>query len=158
VVAASESYYILLYKNGVLVCICIHLQKPPRGCQVSSSVILHVIPLREGHSLNLELMFSHKSSCTVFLFQELISSFLSSLFSYYPHAPLTSEWCVCTRHQIQIYPYWASTTPLLPRPLTGFLCITDLVVLEFRDPPASASWVPGLKACATTLNWPVQEV
>jgi hypothetical protein len=31
---------------------------------------------------------------------------------------------------------------------TGFLCVA-LAVLELRNPPASASRVPGLKACAT---------
>jgi hypothetical protein len=32
---------------------------------------------------------------------------------------------------------------------TGFLCVA-LAVLELRNPPASASRVLGLKACATT--------
>jgi hypothetical protein len=33
----------------------------------------------------------------------------------------------------------------------GFLCIAN-AVLELRDPPASASQVLGLKACATTAQ------
>jgi hypothetical protein len=36
---------------------------------------------------------------------------------------------------------------------TGFLCIV-LAVLELRNPPASASRVLGLKACATTPSIP----
>jgi hypothetical protein len=40
---------------------------------------------------------------------------------------------------------------------TGFHCVTALAVLELtllepRDPPASAFWVLGLKACATTAR------
>jgi hypothetical protein len=34
---------------------------------------------------------------------------------------------------------------------TGFLCVA-LAVLELRNPPASASQVLGLKACATTAR------
>lgn len=30
---------------------------------------------------------------------------------------------------------------------------TDQAVLELTDPPASASWVLGLKVCVTTSGW-----
>ena len=45
---------------------------------------------------------------------------------------------------------------LLFPPKTGFLCVALTVLLaglELRNPPASASHVLGLKACATTA-WP----
>jgi hypothetical protein len=79
---------------------------------------------------------------------------LKNLQHFSSHAfHLNKQYPACTP-----YPKNTSTDfELFPTPIlfffwffeTGFLCVA-LAVLELRNPPASASQVLGLKACATT--------